>query len=91
MLNYKLRRKTIKRREEGRRGKEGFEKGREEKDKGGEGRKKIPLFRVCVVATFSPSNLLKGEKSLGFLRSQLKKYSQLAFSYEWLTDVSPSL
>lgn len=63
MLNYKLRRKTIKRREEGRRGKEGFEKGREEKDKGGEGRKKIPLFQsLCGGYIFTLKFVKRGKK-----------------------------
>lgn len=39
MLYYKFRRETIKRQEEGRRGKDVVKGGRKEKGKGGEGRK----------------------------------------------------
>lgn len=75
MLNYKLRSKTIKenRRGDGRGERNGVKWGRKEKDKGGEEMKKIPLFRVFVMATFSPSNLLKEGNSLSFFKKSIKE------------------
>lgn len=46
-----------------------------EKKKIKEGRrgKKIPLFRVLVMATFSPSSVLKEGNSLSFFKKSIKE------------------
>lgn len=90
MLSYKLRSTTVKRRAEGT-GVEGV------KDKGRKEGKNNPFVHKCCLCDgfIFALKFIKGEKNcvcvgVIFLRNQLQKYYQIAFSREWLTDVSTS-